>query len=199
MQVSWLAAMLIRHPAAILAAILGYFSPIFSQVCIVVFYVGIWVSQSVAVAVEQPFLSERKLWEECTELANLLPCEHKAYCPYAMFTIESDLNPVWAKQFDTVPTERKHLTLLVNIHPVLPMESRFLCFCIIDCTFGEIAWMGCQPVGILVPKNSVSGFRTDDLWARALDESTRFRLNGQKVYNAAPEGCDLGDLGLESR
>jgi len=25
--------MLIRHPAAILAAILGYFSPIFSQVC----------------------------------------------------------------------------------------------------------------------------------------------------------------------
>ena len=33
LQVSWGAAMLIRHPAAILAAILGYFSPIFSQVC----------------------------------------------------------------------------------------------------------------------------------------------------------------------
>jgi hypothetical protein len=38
-------------------------------------------NQLVVVWNRQTFFSERKLWEECTELANLLASRHKAHCP----------------------------------------------------------------------------------------------------------------------
>jgi len=76
--------MLIRHPAAILAAILGYFSPIFSQVSSFPLLSALgheFPNRLLVVRNKQTFLSERKLWEECAELANLLESRHKAHCP----------------------------------------------------------------------------------------------------------------------
>jgi hypothetical protein len=88
--------MLIRRPAAILAAILGYFSTVFSQVsCFLFVCLGHeFPNQLVVVWNRQTFLSERKSWEEYNVLANLLGSRHMAHCPRTMLRVESELKLV---------------------------------------------------------------------------------------------------------
>ena len=131
LQVSWGAAMLIRHPAAILAAILGYFAPIFSQVCSfplclpwdMSFPISWWWFRTKRHSLVRESCGKNVLnWQTCLNLATRLIVHRQ------MLRVESELKLVsyiaeWKQQLDvafkSTPIAAYWIAVSLFLHPSL--------------------------------------------------------------------------------
>ena len=85
-------------------------------------------NQLVVVRNKQTFLSERKLWEECTELANLLESRHKAHCPQTNAQRRKRIKASFGVIVWYIADWQQTCNVAWNLHPLLP-----ICFCIVHC------------------------------------------------------------------